>query len=107
MIFGEWEAKIYEMPGIMGYQLWLHQKTPYGIAVLNHEGTVKRVKEGETTDSNDYFALFESKEQMNAIAQAFSSFGVKTMNDHKNEGLLEATKYHLEDMRRLALKGKR
>ena len=41
------------------------------------------------------------EEVMQAMAEAFSKRGVKTENDHKIQGTLEATKYHLEDLRKL------
>ena len=36
------------------------------------------------------------------FAEELSRIGIKTDNDHKIAGTLEATKYHLEDMRKLA-----
>lgn len=41
------------------------------------------------------------EEVMQAMAEAFSKRGIKTENDHKIQGTLEATKYHLEDLRKL------
>ena len=41
------------------------------------------------------------EEVMQAMADAFSKRGIKTDNDHKIQGTLEATKYHLEDLRKL------
>ncbi len=43
-------------------------------------------------------------EFMPSLANAVSGAGVKTESDHKILGVLEATKYHLEDMRKLAFK---
>lgn len=42
-----------------------------------------------------------------ALAEALDKKGIKTENDYKIAGTLEATKYHLEDMRKLALGGKK
>ena len=39
-----------------------------------------------------------------AFAEALDQQGIKTENDFKIQGLLEATKYHLEDMRKLVFK---
>lgn len=36
-----------------------------------------------------------------ALAETLDQKGVKTENDHKIAGTLEATRYHLEDMRQL------
>jgi hypothetical protein len=41
---------------------------------------------------------------LQALAQALDENGIKTENDFKIQGLLEATKYHLEDLRRLIFK---
>jgi len=41
---------------------------------------------------------------LKALAEALDKQGVKTENDFKIQGLLEATKYHLEDMRKLTFK---
>jgi len=41
---------------------------------------------------------------LQAIAQSLDENGIKTENDFKIQGLLEATKYHLEDLRRLIFK---
>lgn len=38
---------------------------------------------------------------LKAMAEALDKEGVKTENDFKVAGLLEATKYHLEDMREI------
>ena len=101
MNFGEWQVKIYENPGTISIDLWLFRSTSMGREVLTHDGTIKQLKEGSATDFNDYFARFESMEQVQVIAEAFAKFGVKTANDHKLEGLLEAKDAHLQDMRRL------
>ena len=41
----------------------------------------------------------EDQEFLKACAEELSRQGIKTDNDHKIEGQLEATKYHLEDLR--------
>lgn len=46
----------------------------------------------------DYYM---EKEFLKAMAEELNEQGVKTDNDHKIIGTLEATKYHLEDMRML------
>ena len=42
--------------------------------------------------------------QPTLVAKALDNTGVKTDNDHKIQGLMEATKYHLEDMRKMVFK---
>jgi len=43
-------------------------------------------------------------EFLKAMAEALDKEGIKTENDFKIQGLLEATKYHLEDMRKIVFK---
>jgi len=43
---------------------------------------------------------------LKALAEALDKEGIKTENDFKIQGLLEANKYHLEDMRKLVFKTK-
>jgi len=47
---------------------------------------------------------FRATEFLKSLAEALDKQGVKTENDYKIQGILEATKYHLEDMRRLVFK---
>ena len=43
----------------------------------------------------------EANQILKELAEAIDKQGVKTDQDAKTEGLLQATKYHLEDMRTL------
>lgn len=45
-----------------------------------------------------------AEELLRALAEALDKEGVKTENDYKIAGVLEATKKHLDDMRTLVLK---
>ena len=47
-----------------------------------------------------------AKEFFKAFAEALDQQGIKTENDFKIQGLLEAKKEHLEDMRRLVFRKK-
>lgn len=48
---------------------------------------------------------FEAQDFLKALANALDEQGVKTDNDHKIAGTLEATRTHLEDMRRIVFDG--
>lgn len=107
MKLGEWQAKVVEGIGfLIGYELYLYRDTPRGRQVLTHEGNVVTLKEGETT-TDLWFARFEDHEQLQALADAISAFGIKTPDNHHLEGLLDAQGKHLEDMRTLVFKTKR
>lgn len=106
--FGEWEAYLEYRPEMLGWCLYLSKHVTDGRQFLTERGTLSVVKHGEQFKKTDkvYFAYFEDEQQLQAIANAISKRGIKDQNDHRNEGLLEATKYHLEDMRRIALRVK-
>ncbi len=66
------------------------------------EISFKRYEIGAAVDAPtlcvpDYFAL----PMIKAFAELAGSLGVKRTDETKTEGLYEATKYHLEDMRHL------
>lgn len=99
--FGEWKADLIYKPEYLNDLLYLSTRTQAGIEFLTANGERKLVKPGETIKDDLYFAMLEP-EQLQAIAEAFANKGVKAGDTHRLEGLLEATKYHLEDMRRIA-----
>lgn len=61
------------------------------------------VKQGEAIPQDAMFWIDDLAELALAIADA----KFKAPSDHKLEGILQATQYHLEDMRKLVMKGKR
>jgi hypothetical protein len=61
----------------------------------------KEWKEGETIEPTLTVAHFLEDEFLKALAEALDEKGIKTDKDAKIEGLLEATRHHLEDLRRL------
>lgn len=48
---------------------------------------------------------FMADDFLRALAEGLDEMGIKTDQDAKLAGTLDATRYHLEDMRRLAFKG--
>lgn len=106
MKLGEWQAKLIEQPGQYGAALYLWRHLHGATEFLQAEGTVKTRKESEAADARDLAFAFLEGEQLQAIADAFSNFGIKTPNDHKVAGFLEAKDAHLQDMRALVFKGK-
>lgn len=63
---------------------------------------VRTPQEGEQLKDEDIMFASIPTSALPAFAEALSKRGIKTDNDHKIAGTLEATKYHLEDMRKLA-----
>jgi len=61
----------------------------------------KEWKEGEEIKPTLEIGGFFEGEFLEALAEALDEKGIKTDKDAKIEGILEATKYHLEDLRKL------
>lgn len=59
------------------------------------------IKEGDETPATMMLAPEVATEFLNSLSQALDDRGIKPANDHKLAGQLEATKFHLEDMRGL------
>jgi len=105
----DWHVQLNEEPGRLGYNVFIFRVTGSGKREFVTKGgkEIQQITIGYDVKKDITFAFLEH-DQLKALADAFSKKGFKTDNDHKIEGLLEATKYHLEDMRALALKkGKR
>lgn len=49
---------------------------------------------------------YQDQGLMKKLAEVLSDKGIKTDNDHKIQGILEATKNHLEDLRKLIFERK-
>ena len=64
----------------------------------------EEIKLGERVYPTLCINPFEATEFLKSLAEALDKQEVKTENDYKIQGILEATKYHLEDMRRLVFK---
>lgn len=61
----------------------------------------EEVKEDESLEPTLEFHRQFSGDFMNALAEALDNANIKTENDFKIKGLLEAKDNHLEDMRRI------
>lgn len=108
MIIGEWQAQlVVDPPGVNGAVLYLYRRVDgQRNEFLTSRGEISQVeRNGIPVGSDLSFAVLEP-EQLKAIAEAFSKSGVKTVNEHKAQGLLEAKESHLQDMRALVFKGK-
>src|SRR4030066_1079553 len=64
----------------------------------------KEHQEGQRQEPSLILPRFMAEEFMNALAEALDEMGVKTDQDAKLVGTLDAIRYHLEDMRQLVFK---
>jgi len=60
------------------------------------------VEEGKQMQDDEILFARIPEQALRSFAEALSEYGIKTDNDHKIAGTLEATKYHLEDMRKIS-----
>ena len=77
-----------------------------GKEVLNlYNKKTEVVAEGDSIPADYIITLprFFADEILKALAQALDEQNIKTDADAKIQGLLDATRYHLEDMRKIAL----
>lgn len=99
---GEWKVQIIQRPQYMTSRVYLMQFTKGCTTFVTHDGLAINVVEGSEYKDDDVWFAEMTSDQLQAFANSMASQGIKTTNDSKNEGLLEATKYHLEDMRKIA-----
>ena len=66
----------------------------------------KEIKEGDAYQPTPTFSLsgYDAGQTMKALADAIAEQGIKTDEDKKREGKLEAIEKHLADMRNLVFK---
>ncbi len=104
MNFGNWQVKIETCFPLTTNRIYLFTKIDRGTMFLTHNGDCIIVPRGEIKPNEDVYFATADDEQIKALADGFAEFGVKSINDHKSEGLLEATRIHLEDMRKIVFK---
>lgn len=104
---GGWKVRIERPIFSDRLHFYLIRYVPGFVELMQPDGSIKRVAEGmATSDISPSFILggLDSRQMLIALAEALETEGVKTPNDFKIQGLLEATKAHLEDMRTLVFK---
>lgn len=85
-----------------GYKVFMFEDTGRNRVFYTKGGEeAVTVEDGSVIRDDIYFCRIPDG-ALKAFADKLSDLGIKTDNDHKIAGTLEATKYHLEDMRKLA-----
>ena len=100
----------------MGYKIYIDNSPHYaslGIWIQYEEGRkifmVKPVKMeleevtemGALPEPTILIPRYAREDFLQAFAAALNEKNIKTPDEHKLQGILQATQYHLEDMRRL------
>lgn len=101
----EQELKVYiEKTPVGPINIYFVDKRNGRMAVAKKvELVFEEVDEAAMTDPTIQLSPFWGESLLQAFAEALDEKGVKTDKDAKIEGTLEATRYHLEDMRTIAL----
>jgi hypothetical protein len=95
-----WKARIIDEAFLGGAKLVLFYEQDGRISVLQSDGkTIKTYEPGVMID--DFTMVIPTHAGLEAILNALLERGVKPKEQSRVEGVLEATKAHLEDMRRL------
>jgi hypothetical protein len=85
-----------------GYKVFMFDDMPSGRVFYTKGGEeAVTITDGSVVRDDIYFCRI-SDEALKPFADKLSALGIKTDDDHKIAGVLEAAKYHLEDMRKLA-----
>lgn len=98
------EVKIGEDIARMGIAIVVLNRDNNKAEVINlYTGEIKKLETGELIPDNFIIKLsdYVAQEFLQGLAEALDKRGIKTDKDAKIQGLLEATKYHLEDMRKI------
>lgn len=98
----DWEIDVIQSSLMPGFQIRIYREignNEYQIMHFDAEGVanITTHKFGAMISPSMYLNHYLLKK----LGEAIANIGVKLDADAKREGLLEATKYHLEDMRTL------
>ena len=96
------KVEIFQSEYRLGYAVLMYRELPGDrIEVLHFseegEERYQVVEHGAKYEPSFYLRV----EELKALGDAIAGMGIKLDSDMKREGILEATKYHLEDMRKL------
>ena len=84
-------------------QLVFYENRSDGVYAYNpYTKIIKKIDQNTMQIPEEFIAhLPKQDDTLKELADAIANMGIKTDSDFKIQGLLEATKYHLEDMRSL------
>ena len=102
-----WKCVIRDHPYDLSIDLFVYRQTSgneleYVYVGKNGEFLIEVVRRYEPLKPFLTLPEMMAKELFSGLAQALDKQGYKTESNSKLEGLLEATKYHLEDLRKIA-----
>lgn len=98
---GDWKVRIEPIMFCDGIRFYIWRSRSGYTEHLGKDGYIQVVPEGMATIIDPTLELkgFEARSIMAALAEALADQGVKTPNDHRLQGVLDAQTAHLQDMR--------
>lgn len=99
MNFGEWTVKIEWETNSLRRNIFIYCKLPNGEVDVLKKGLdlVERHKFGDSVDPT----ICIDDDILGMICDSYRGKGWTPKDQSKSEGMLESTKYHLEDLRKL------
>lgn len=101
--FGQFKVFIQERPHLLLYRVFLSKRDSNSTIFIKADGMAYELVEGAKIDEDEVYFAEMSGDQLQALAEALASKGIKTNKDSIAEGKLSATERHLEDMRTIVL----
>ena len=98
----KWQFKIEHRIDQLAYWVYMCRKDGEEIEFVCHDGTLRRVKQGESTGEILPLIMLEDLSSLQSLIDEAEERGVKTEKHDYMRGELEATKRHLEDVRKVA-----
>jgi len=96
------DLRISISPNIFTTDIYIYQRVGDKILLAKPvEFVYEEIDEGKLCDPTLRLSYSFAHEFLTAFAEALDGEGIKTNKDAKIEGILEATRYHLEDCRAL------
>ena len=104
--FGEWDCRVANNYDLRTFDIYFWRRVPGGaIEYLKSDGTIGKMKREGISTGETHFARLEY-EQGYALADSFRQMKLPGAVE-QIAGELEATKFHLDDMRKLVFKDKK
>lgn len=97
----EWQIKLQWQIDRIGYGLYMFRNLGMGEREFMTPKGVIKLKNNSTVREDIALAWFESTEQLRQLIEEAEKQGVKAPSTERITGELEATKIHLDDMRKL------
>lgn len=96
----DWKVKLQWEIGMIGFALYVYRQNHDGTRDFVTKDGIKTIKEMSTKESL-WLHVFESTDQLRQLIEESEKQGVQAPSTASALGELKATKYHLEDLRKI------